>query len=64
MAVLSPPDFDSKPVFTSGRRWAGDAGAEWAWVGYGIYMEFPSACFWVIDWGEDQEDAWFPPESN
>lgn len=58
---MKPPDFDNRPLYTPSSRDAGDDGADWASVRYGTFCEFPSACFWVIDWGEDDEGMWFQP---
>ena len=45
---MSPPDFDSKPLYNEGRGHG--------WVGYGMFFEWPSACFQIFDWrGEDQQ---------
>lgn len=44
--TLTPPDFDAHPIYTDG--------AGIGWVGYGIFWEWPSACFQVFDW----KDSW------
>ena len=42
---LKPPDYDRKPVFTDG------VGLQW--VGYGMFDEWCSACFFIIAWKEE-----------
>lgn len=44
---LKPPDFDRVPLYTNG--------VGWGWVGYGMFWEFPSACFQVFDWKDEFE---------
>lgn len=44
---MTPPDFDSKPLYTDG--------VGFGWTGYGIFFEWPSACFQIFDWKD--EDA-------
>jgi hypothetical protein len=39
---LRSPHFDSVPVYTDG--------AGIGWVGYGIFFEWPSACFQIFVW--------------
>jgi hypothetical protein len=47
--MLSAPTFDSKPKYTQGT-------GVW-WSGYGMYMEWPSACFqiWYFCTTEERE---------
>lgn len=52
MAALRPPDYDSKPLYTDGQGVG--------WVGYGMFFEWPSACFQVFDW----KDYWRLDEAN
>lgn len=37
---MRPPHFDRKPIYTDG--------VGMGWVGYGIYDEWPSACFRIF----------------
>ena len=43
---MRPPHYDSKPIYTDG--------AGMGWVGYGIFFEWPSACFQVFVWKEER----------
>lgn len=43
--MLRPLHYDSKPVYTDG--------IGIGWVGYGIYFEWPSACFQIFVWKDE-----------
>lgn len=44
--MMRPPLFDSIPIYTDGTGYG--------WVGYGMYFEWPSACFQIFVWKDDE----------
>jgi len=45
---MKPPDYDSSPIYTDG--------VGIGWVGYGMFSEWPSACFQIFDFKEMDDD--------
>jgi len=45
---MKPPDYDSSPIYTDG--------VGIGWVGYGMFLEWPSACFRIFDFKEMDDD--------
>jgi len=40
--TMRPPLYDTVPLYTDG--------VVYGWVGYGIFFEWPSACFQIFVW--------------
>lgn len=43
--MLRAPHYDSVPVYADGEGMG--------WVGYGIFFEWPSACFQIFVWKDE-----------
>lgn len=48
--MLRPPDFDAKPLYHDGTGVG--------WVGYGMFFDWPSACFQIFVWHEGEWSQW------